>query len=91
MESATWRSVVTVSSSRGAGGEDGGDESEMSTERGQLSAVRAADAMFGEEKLLAAVVVVLWPLPGTTETIVCAHQSQQLPQPLVGCVGSWGV
>ena len=37
MESATWRSVVTVSSGRDAGGQDGGDES-----AGEMSTARAA-------------------------------------------------
>ena len=80
MESATWRSVVTVSSGRDAGDQDGGDESagKMSTARaaggGERSRRGTRRRAFGCRRSSFAV-----DFPGTAETIVCAQQSAWLP------------
>ena len=90
MESATWRSVVTVSSGRDAGDQDGGDESagKMSTARAAGGGERSRRGVSTRRRAFgcrrSSFVV---DLPGTAETIVCAHQSARLPQSLVGCVG----
>ena len=82
MESATRRSVVTVSSGRDAGDQDGGDESagEMSTARAAGGGERSRRGVSTRRRAFgcrrSSFVV---DFPGTAETIVCAHQSQRLP------------
>ena len=77
MESATRRSVVTVSSGRDAGDQSAG---EMSTARAAGGGERSRRGVSTRRRAFGcrrSNFVV--DFPDTAETIVCAHQSQRLP------------